>query len=114
MLKAKVITIYVIDTTVIDRIAKISERENLENELRQDGSRYIKYTLALAEKERVEASSVIAKGRPYAEIIKASKDLETDLIVIGTHGRSGGERILIGSVTARVIEHSSCPILVVR
>ena len=52
-------------------------------------------------------------GNPYEFIIQEAKDKEIDLIVMGTHGRSGIKRVLLGSVAQNVIGHAPCPVLVV-
>jgi nucleotide-binding universal stress UspA family protein len=111
---AQVTVVYVIDTVVLDRIARVTELENVELELKQDGERYINYVLGLAGKQNVKVASLLAKGRPFEQIVHFAKDLGMDLIVMGTYGRWGAERILIGSVAERVIEYSSCPVLVVK
>ncbi len=111
---AEVTVVYVLDEVVIDRFTKIAEREDIERELKADGQRYINYILGLAEKSGVKASSFIAKGRPYEQIVHLANGLNMDLIVLGTYGRRGAERILIGSVAERVIEYSHCPVLVVK
>ncbi len=56
----------------------------------------------------------LLKGDPAVEIIKASEDLRCDLIVMGTHGRTGVPRLLMGSVTERVLRASPVPIVAVR
>jgi len=56
----------------------------------------------------------LLKGDPAAEIIKAAGDLQCDLIVMGTHGRTGVPRLLMGSVTERVLRTSPLPIVAVR
>lgn len=56
----------------------------------------------------------LLKGDPAAEIIKAAGDLQCDLIVIGMHGRTGVQRLLMGSVTERVLRASPVPIVAVR
>ena len=114
MLGAQITVLYVMDAVVLDQISKVAERDNVERELKQDGQRYINYVLGLAEKEGVKASSLIAKGRPFEQIVHSAKELNMNLIVMGTYGRRGAERILIGSVAERVIEYSSCPVLVVK
>ncbi len=53
-------------------------------------------------------------GIPYHEIVNFAKEENVDLIVMGTHGRSGIAHFLIGSVTEKVIRTSPCPVLVVR
>jgi nucleotide-binding universal stress UspA family protein len=56
----------------------------------------------------------IRVGKPATEIIKAAKEWPADLIVIGSHGRWGVERLLLGSVAEAVMRHAACPVLVVR
>jgi nucleotide-binding universal stress UspA family protein len=53
-------------------------------------------------------------GIPPTEIINAAKDWPADLIVIGSHGRGGLTRALLGSVAEDVMRHAPCPVLVVR
>jgi nucleotide-binding universal stress UspA family protein len=53
-------------------------------------------------------------GEPAEEIIRVADEAYADLIVIGTHGRSGIERLLLGSVSERVVRHAGCPVLVMR
>ncbi len=53
-------------------------------------------------------------GKPANEIVKAAKDWPADVIVIGSHGRSGITRVLLGSVAEGVMRHAPCPVLVVR
>ena len=114
MLDAQVMVVYVIDEVVLDQLSKVTERENVERELKQDGQRYINYVLGLAAKEGVKADSILAKGRPFEQIVHLAKGLNMGLIVMGTYGRRGAERVLIGSVAERVIEYSPCPVLVVK
>ena len=114
MLDAQIMVVYVIDDVVLDQIFKINDRKETEGELKRDGQRYINYVLGLAQQEGVKASSLLAKGRPFEQIVHLAKGLKMDLIVMGTYGRRGAERILMGSVAERVIEYSPCPVLVVK
>lgn len=59
----------------------------------------------------VEASPV---GRPFVEIIRYARDVQADLIVMGSHGRTGLSHALLGSVAERVVRKASCPVLTVR
>jgi hypothetical protein len=52
-------------------------------------------------------------GKPHEFIIQEAKEKEIDLIVMGTHGKSGIKRVLMGSVAQNVIGHAPCPVLVV-
>ena len=111
---AQILTVFVVDEVVLDQIGKITGREAAERELKEDGKGYVNYVLGLAEKAGVNASSLIAEGRPFERILHIAKDLNVDLIVMGTYGRRGADRILIGNVAERVIEYASCPVLVVK
>ncbi len=53
-------------------------------------------------------------GKPCAEIVVAARELEVDMIVMGTHGRSGLSHILLGSTAERVVRSAPCPVLTVR
>jgi nucleotide-binding universal stress UspA family protein len=112
--EAQITVVYVLDEVVIDRFTKVTDREDVERELKADGQRYINYIVGLAEKDGVKATSLIAKGRPFEQIVHLANGLNMDLIVLGTYGRRGPERILLGSVAERVIEYSNCPVLVVK
>jgi nucleotide-binding universal stress UspA family protein len=63
--------------------------------------------------ELVDAA-VVRKGKPHHEIAEAARTLKVDLIVISTHGYTGVNRALLGSVTERVVREAPCPVLVVR
>ena len=60
-----------------------------------------------------EIRTVVRVGDPAAEIIKGADEEDADLIVMGTHGRSGYRRMFFGSVTEQVLRRSSVPVLAV-
>ena len=62
----------------------------------------------------IPAKKVIRTGAAFVEIIDYARSESMDLIIIGTHGRTGLEHILIGSVAERVIRKAPCPVLTVR
>jgi len=74
----------------------------------------VKKVIETAEREGIRTKSVVAKGKPYESIVETSKQKSADLIVLGSHGRTGLERLLMGSVTERVIGHSESAVLVVK
>jgi nucleotide-binding universal stress UspA family protein len=53
-------------------------------------------------------------GKPGQEIVKAASEWPADLVVIGSHGRTGLSRLVMGSVAEHVMRHAPCPVLVVR
>jgi nucleotide-binding universal stress UspA family protein len=62
---------------------------------------------------RVPVEVEIAEGQPAAVIVDRAHELAAELIVLGTHGRSGFERWVLGSVTERVLRQARCPVLTV-
>lgn len=62
----------------------------------------------------VPVDSVLLEGSPSREIVSAARDRECDLIVMATNGRDGLNRLLLGSVTERVIRHAPVPVLTIR
>jgi len=61
-----------------------------------------------------DVTSRVISGEPFAEIIRYAKDLEIDLIILGTHGRSAVASMLLGSVAEKVIGKAPCPVMTVR
>jgi nucleotide-binding universal stress UspA family protein len=62
----------------------------------------------------IPVSHVFLEGDPATEIVSYARDSGTDLIVMGTHGRTGLERLLMGSVAEKVMREASCSVLVVK
>jgi len=56
----------------------------------------------------------VLKGNPALEIVKYSENKRTDLIVMGSHGRTGIQHLVLGSVAERVVRMASCPVLTVK
>jgi nucleotide-binding universal stress UspA family protein len=70
------------------------------------------------EEARVRAAGLACEsatlfGRPDTEIVARAAETKADLIVMGTHGRSGLAHALMGSVAEHVVRHAPCPILIV-
>jgi nucleotide-binding universal stress UspA family protein len=63
---------------------------------------------------RPQTTSAVIPGIPDAVILDVAEDEKFDLIVLGTHGRTGFTHILLGSVAERVIRRAACPVLTVR
>lgn len=62
----------------------------------------------------IEAESKVVDGPPFVEIIQAAKKIKADMIIIGTHGRSGLSHIMMGSQAERVVRQAPCPVLTVK
>jgi nucleotide-binding universal stress UspA family protein len=57
---------------------------------------------------------LVASGNPFENILDTAEDHLIDLIVLGTHGRTGVKRLLIGNVAEKVVRHAPCPVLTVK
>ncbi|MEE9487642.1 MAG: universal stress protein [Candidatus Brocadiales bacterium] len=62
----------------------------------------------------VEVEAMVVMGKPVEEILKAAKEQKIDMIVMGTHGRTGIPHVIVGSVAENVIRKAPCPVLTVR
>jgi len=70
--------------------------------------------LAHARKARVRARGFLLEGAPHEEIIRFARARRADLVVMGTHGRTGLAKLFVGSVADRVVAAAPCPVLTVR
>ncbi|MEZ4657048.1 MAG: universal stress protein [Caldilineaceae bacterium] len=112
--RAQVTALYVVDSAVLDEIARFStqQRAEVRQELFENGRQYLAYVERLAQQANVAVQPEICEGVPYEEIVALAASIGADLIVMGHVGQRGPRRILIGSVTERVIEFAHCPVLV--
>ncbi len=65
-------------------------------------------------KEGIEVENIIVSGTPFLEIIRTAKEKNVDLIVIATHGRTGLDHVLFGSVAEKVVRKAPCSVFVVK
>lgn len=63
---------------------------------------------------KVKIREVVEVGVPYKEILRMAENENADLIVMSTHGRTGLEQVMLGSVAARVVARAACPVLSIR
>jgi nucleotide-binding universal stress UspA family protein len=88
--------------------------EELEAAARRGAQRQLAKLLAKAKNAKARAKAVLLGGIPYSQIARAARGKRADLIVMGTHGRTGLAKFFLGSVAERVIAVASCPVLTVR
>jgi nucleotide-binding universal stress UspA family protein len=95
-------------------LPRVVSIDDLEKELMEEGRKRLKTLYPAEEVKDLEWEGVIRKGKPFLEIIRFAKENDIDLIVIGTHGRSGFEHIIFGSTAEKVVRKAPCPVLSVR
>jgi nucleotide-binding universal stress UspA family protein len=104
--------VYVIDDDAL-RAARIDSDTVLAG-FEAEGERLVDDVEAAAAEAGVASETAVLHGRPHEAIVDYAGDHDVDLIVMGTHGRHGVSRILLGSVTERVVRRSPTPVLTVR
>jgi nucleotide-binding universal stress UspA family protein len=90
---------------------------NLLNEMettnRKNAEQYIQEVAAKLKTEGFNVQPVTAEGHAAEEILKYAENNDVDLIIMSTHGRTGIKRWVMGSVTSRVLDHSTVPVLTI-
>lgn len=109
---ARIHALYVVDGAAYSTLEAGSEivLEALESEGKEATERLSNR----AADAGVDSVSTVTSGTAYRSIIDYSESNEIDVIVMGTHGRKGIDRYLLGSVTERVVRTSEVPVLTVR
>ncbi len=87
--------------------------ENFETEYLERFGQQLDELKAAVLSENIDTHSHLTTGIPYHEIVQLAENLNADLIVLGTHGRSGLAHLLIGSVAERVVRASKTPVLTI-
>ena len=86
----------------------------IEEAAEQDAQRSMQKLMRKLQQARVKAKSLLLKGLAYEQIVKTARSRKANIIVIGTHGRTGLSKLFMGSVAGRVVSLASCPVLTVR
>jgi nucleotide-binding universal stress UspA family protein len=105
--------LYVVDAASFSSLPMETSWEGISELLYEEG------TAALNEVERTvddraPVERIVVEGNPSSTIVEHAADDDCDLIVMGTHGRGGIDRLLLGSVAERVVRRSSVPVMTVR
>lgn len=88
--------------------------EEMELAIRTDAQKRLRTMLDRARKSGVRGRALLLKGVAHEAIVRSARAHRADLIVLGTHGRTGMARVFVGSVAARVVATARCPVLTVR
>ena len=110
---ATVHVLYVIDQRLYRAASKDTKDEVIAS-LEEEGEHALDDAVTRLEEHGVEVVTVRREGIPYKSILAYTEEEEMDLVVMGTHGRRGVSRALLGSVTERVVRLADAPVLTVR
>jgi len=109
---AEVTALYVVDQTSFINFPMDSTIISVYTLLEREGAEAMEYVKKEAENMGVELNTRVEEGSPSRKIVDLSHD--HDLVVMGTLGRTGFSKLLLGSVAERVVRFAECPVLVVR
>ena len=115
--KARLILMHVVNEQIFSEglsLPRLAGPEALGEELATEAGRQMRTLIPADVRAGLDVEHVILRGMPFLEIIRYAKANEVDLIVIGTHGRSGMEHIIFGSTAEKVVRKAPCPVLSVK
>jgi nucleotide-binding universal stress UspA family protein len=85
-----------------------------EREMRMATTEFTKATAAKLRRKGLKAESAVRNGHPRTKIVDEAGKWRADLVVMGSHGRTGLSRLLLGSVAQYVVSHAPCSVEVIR
>lgn len=88
--------------------------DKLEEEIEQGALKLMEKFCRTHTQGYAKVESFVVPGIPYDEIIKKSLEINADLIVVGTHGRTGLDHVLFGSTAEKVVRKSTIPVMTIR
>jgi universal stress protein A len=88
--------------------------DEMDAAIRTDAAKHLRRLLARAQKAGVRGRTLLLRGAPHEALARAARGRRADVLVLGTHGRTGLARFLVGSVASRVVATAPCPVLTVR
>jgi nucleotide-binding universal stress UspA family protein len=113
LLGAKVTALFVVDQIPLQNVpADSTVVFSVHALLESEGKKAVEEVKEAGDKIGVHVTPLVVEGSPAKKIIEIAADF--DLVVMGTLGRSGLSKLLIGSVAERVARYAPCPVLIVR
>jgi nucleotide-binding universal stress UspA family protein len=111
---ATVHALYVVDTPSMISETWTAGKEMVHELIIREGKKVLSKVKKIIEDSGVEVKEVLLEGYPSEEIINFAENNNMDLIVMGTLGKTGLERFLVGSVAENVVRNSKVPVMVIR
>jgi len=111
---ATIHTVYVVNTASYGGIPMETSWDGIRDVLTEEGQAALDRVVSLGEDAGVDVETAVLDGSPSRQIVDYAEQVDCDLIVMGTHGRGGLNRLLLGSVAERVVRCSEIPVLTLR
>ena len=113
-LRAKLTLVHAAEIPAYAYEAFVYPTAEVVNALNASARRQLNTLLASVQKTLPDADAILRHGAAWQQILSTAEQTRADLIVIGTHGRTGASRALLGSVAERVVRLSPVPVMVVH
>jgi nucleotide-binding universal stress UspA family protein len=88
--------------------------QELDEQAKKWAATHLKTLTGRARAAGVRAKSLLVEGQAAREVTKAAKKIHADLVVIGTHGRTGFAKLFLGSIASQIVATSKIPVMTVR
>jgi nucleotide-binding universal stress UspA family protein len=111
---ASVEAVYVVNSGGFAGLPMESSWEGIDEMLRSDAAAAVETVERRAEECGVDAEGTVLEGTPHREIVRHAEREGYDLVVMGTHGRGGIDRLLLGSVAEKVVRGCTVPVTTVQ
>lgn len=110
----EIIALYVVDTPVLTRYSSGEDIlfPDIISLIGKEGNIVLNEVKKMGKRAGIEITTKMVEGIPDEEIIKIAR--KNDLIVMGSKGKTALDRILLGSVSEKVVHHAPCPVMIVR
>jgi universal stress protein A len=112
--QGQLILLHVVDNPLADQYGPIRQNFYAEVEHALEKSKQMLAEAVQAHAAGVAYEAIVKRGNPYEEIIDLANSHHADMIVMSTHGRTGPQRLVIGSVAEKVVRTAPCPVLTVK
>lgn len=111
---ATIHAVYVVNIASFSGVPTEGSWEGVSQALEREGEEALDKVKTACETREVPIERVRLEGRPSQRIVEYATEHDGDLIVMGTHGRGGLDRLLLGSVAERVVRSASVPVMTVQ
>ena len=108
----EITALYVIDQSVFGNVPVDTSVNAIYDMMEKEGWNATSFVKELGASEGIKVDEIVVSGSPVKAIVEASKDY--DVIVMGTLGRTGFAKFMMGSVAEKVVRFSKCPVMVVK
>ena len=115
--QARLILIYVVNQKMLSEglnFARVTAPEDLGKEMADEARRRLKMLIPVEQRDGTDWETTIRSGNPAQEVIRYARENSVDMIVIGTAGHSGIDRMMFGSTAEKVVRGAHCSVLTVK